>query len=80
MKKTFVRVGLGLVGLILVLSTVNAFAAVPAPAKRSKARSVKTEEMQGELEVIVEDQKASAQTFYNLKSGGKKYRLNLESA
>jgi hypothetical protein len=80
MKKTSVRVGLGLVGLILVLSTVHAFAAVPAIAKRSKAQSAKAEEIQGELEVIVEDQKESARTLYNLKSDGKTYRLNLAKA
>lgn len=80
MKKTFVRVGLSLVGLAILLSAIDGGSVFAATAKKSKVHAVKAEEIQGELEVIVEDQKASAQTFYNLKSGGKTYRLNLSKA
>jgi hypothetical protein len=76
MKKTFVRVGLSLVGLFLLATSFSGPSVFAARAKKAKAQAVKSEEIQGELEVIVEDQKASAQTFYNLKSGGKTYRLN----
>ena len=82
MKKIIARVLVGLIALAFYgfvfggnwsnIGSVN----VSAASDKSTDRSSRPEDIQGELEVVVEDGKASWQTLYFLKTAGKKISLH----
>jgi len=77
MKKNVVQVLLGACAVVLCLLIASSHSpAITLSQKASLKASPVREDIQGELEVIVEDGKANWRTIYNLKTGGKTLALH----
>ncbi|HTK36932.1 MAG TPA: hypothetical protein VL325_00440, partial [Pyrinomonadaceae bacterium] len=77
MKKNLVRLCLGIIVLALsIFVTESRSSAQEINQNNSQKLTGVREDLQGELEVIVEDGKNNWRTLYNLKTGGKTLALH----
>ena len=77
MKKNVVRVLLGACAVVLCLLLTGSHSPAKSLSQKTSLKALPVrEDVQGELEVIVEDGKNNWRTLYNLKTGGKTLALH----